>query len=140
HLAERIADEERVDDDERIEDSSHSASACGHASTRPSEAASKRLRQFAPGVGPRRQWKKVGKAIRQRATGKGRLSAVLCPYAKIYRPAATVSSASRRRSATVLIGVTLITHRSAASSVRQASPSTMAPSAWRAVASTRMAA
>src|SRR5438034_10092672 len=40
-----------------------SASACGHASTRPWEAAAKRLRQFALGVGPQHQCKKAISAI-----------------------------------------------------------------------------
>jgi len=34
-------------------------SACGHAEPRPCEAAARHQRQFAPGVGPRRQWKKA---------------------------------------------------------------------------------
>jgi len=61
-----------------MECSTYSASACGHASTRPCEAASKRLRQFALGVGPQRQWKKDGKAIRLLISNNGRLSVVLC--------------------------------------------------------------
>src|SRR6266849_3490767 len=57
------------------------------------------------------------------------------PYANGYAPRVTVSFARRRRGATVLVGVTLSSRRSAASRVRSVSPSAMAASAWRADAS-----
>src|SRR5437016_1833889 len=55
---------------------SQSGSACGHASTRPWEAAAQRQRQFALGVGPQRQWKKVGRAARHRVSNKRRPIAI----------------------------------------------------------------
>ena len=41
-------------------------SACGHAAPRTCESEARRQRQFALGVGPQRQWKKVG-LLRQTA-------------------------------------------------------------------------
>jgi len=50
----RLQGHDRQDADE------HDGSACGHASPRPSNAAAKRQRQFALGVGPQRQCKEDG--------------------------------------------------------------------------------
>src|SRR5262245_63753798 len=55
----------------------------------------------------------------------------------MYPPAATALSASRSRIADVLIGVHFVKRRSAASSVRSSSPSTVAARAFLAAVSMR---
>src|SRR5262249_39259449 len=84
---------------------------------------------------PRYGVRGLGRPVRTRRRGGEREDDEQGSRGTGYPPRASVSSASRRRKVTVLIGITLISRRSAAIIVRSVSPSTVAASAWRAEAS-----